>query len=130
MDEITNYESVITWESGEPVVKYRQMLTKNVIADMPIVAMSMPYKRTQEEIDNDIDPEFEGKTNVEVMNIRLARKAAKGDLDAYRLLTERVLGRPKQEVQSTNLSMSYSEFLEKVTEEENENIIDAQVKEL
>lgn len=130
MDEITNYESVITWESGEPVVKYRQMLTKNVIANMPIVAMSMPYKRTQEEIEEDIDPEFEGKTNIEVMNIRLARKAAEGNLEAYRLLTERVLGRPKQEVQSTNLSMSYSEFLEKVTEEENENIIDAQVKEL
>lgn len=129
-NEVAHYESIVSWEGGEPVVKYRQMLTKDVIADMPVAALSLPYQRTEEEVALGTGKEFEGKTNAEVMNIRLVRRAAEGNMEAYKLITERVLGKPKQEVQSTNLSISYSEFLENITEKENDNIIDAQVEQL
>ena len=130
MLDIINYESVIDWTEGTPIVKYKEMLTKEVISEMPVVALSMPYKRSEEEVLLGIDEEFEGKTNIEVANIRLAREAAGGDKEAYRMLLDRVLGKPKQEVKTTSVSVSYSEYLEKVTQEENEKIMEAQYEEL
>jgi hypothetical protein len=133
MNDIVHYESVINWSNGEPVVEYKQMLTKGVVGELPIAALSMPY--TLEELDKvrseterflGIDEHLVGKSIGEVMNIRLARKAANGDKEAYRILQDRILGKPKQEVQSTSVSMTYSEYLDNLPEDE-EEIMEANV---
>ncbi len=132
MDEviIKNYDSFVVWKDGEPEVKFREMLTKNVAAELPLAAVSSPYKRTEKEIFLGIDSEFEGKSNIEVMNIRLARKAAAGDMDAIKLLNDRILGKPKQQIESTRVSMTYQDYLDQITEEENAGIVEADVNDL
>ena len=50
-------------------------------------------------------------TNAEVMIVKLARSAAGGDQEATSMLLDRVLGRPKQSVESKNLSMTYADVL-------------------
>lgn len=124
MNEIAHYNSFVDWSDGVPVVVYKQMLTKDIIVDLPLAAVSMPYERTEEEVFLGIDEDLEGKTIAEVMDIRLARNAARGDKESYKILKDRILGKPKQEIQSTKLTMSYTEYLEKITEEEGEEIID------
>ncbi len=123
MNEITHYESVVNWASGNPVVEYSRMLTKDTITQLPIAALSMPYKRTEEEIFLGEDLEFEGLTNAEVMDIRMARAAARGDKESYKIIKDRVLGKPKQEVVKTELTMSYSEYLDKIISEDGDEII-------
>lgn len=80
----------------------------------------MPYQgEYNEELDMYIiEPRFEGMTNAEVMWIRTAEKAASGDLAATNLILDRVLGKPKQSVESMSMSMSYPEFLEFLAKKE------------
>jgi hypothetical protein len=119
-NEIVHYESSVDWTTGSPVVKYKAMLTKEVLAELPLVAISMPYKRTEGEILLGEGLEFEGKTNAEVMNIRMARSAARGDREAIKMLQDRILGKPKQQIETHKISENYHEFVERVTKEENE----------
>lgn len=123
---VINYESVITWEHGEPVVIYKEMLTKEVIADLPVAVLSLPYQRTDKEITLGEDVEFEGKSNAEVMHIRLARRAAAGSMEAIKMLQDRILGKPKQSIESHSVSETYTQFLERKAKEENE-LIEAKI---
>ncbi|MCP4990969.1 MAG: hypothetical protein GY928_34460 [Colwellia sp.] len=84
----------------------------------------MPYKRTEQERFLGIDPEFEGKSNAEVMNIRLARRAAGGCMDATKTILDRILGRPKQQIESLNISETYTQYLDRIAAEEEEEIKD------
>ena len=123
-----SYESFIVWKDGLPTVTYRRMLTPDTLGDLPVAALSLPYKRSGRDILLDIDTEFDGMTNAEVMNIRLARKAAGGSLDAAKILLDRILGRPKQQVETHTVSETYTQYLERLAEDENaeEEIIDVE----
>jgi hypothetical protein len=129
-NEIQNYESFITWDNGIPIIGYREMLTKEVVADLPLAALSARYERSDLEIELGINESFEGMTLAEVMHIRLARKAANGDMTAIKLLQDRILGKPKQQIESKKLTMTYADYLEEITSKENDEIIEAQVNEL
>jgi len=123
-NEIRNFSSFVVWEGGVPHVEYRQMVNKDVLNDLPMAALSMPYKRTEQEIFLDVDPEFEGMSNAEVMNIRLARRAASGEMDATKTILDRILGRPKQQIESRTISETYTQYLERIAAEEEEEVID------
>ncbi len=118
--EMVHYDSKVNWNSGSPVVEIKRMLTKEVLAELPLMAVSLPYKRTEEEILFGIDTEFEGRTNAEVINIKMARAAARGDGTAAKLLYERILGKPKQQIETHKVTENYHEFVDRVTKEENE----------
>ena len=94
------------------------MVTKEVLEDLPVAALSLPYKRTDEEIFLCKDEDLEGLTNAEVMNIRLARRAARGEMDAIKTITDRVLGKAKQQIESKSITQTYTQYLEMVAEEE------------
>ena len=117
---VINYESIIDWGSGEPIVVYREMLTKEVISDLSIAALSLPYRRTDKEIVLGQNIEFEGKSNAEVMHILLARKAASGSIEAIKMLQDRILGKPMQQIKSLKITETYTEYLERITKEEDE----------
>lgn len=129
-NEIINYESYITWDNGNPVIAYKEMLTKEVVAELPLAALSARYERTDEEKVLGEALDFEGLTLAEVMNIRLARSAANGELDAIKTILDRTLGKPKQSIQSTKLSMTYTEYLDQLAQKEDEDILEAQVNAL
>jgi hypothetical protein len=118
MDEIMNYDTFVDWSEGIPKVVSRRMVTKEVLEDLPVAALSLPYKRTDEEIFLCKDEDLEGLTNAEVMNIRLARRAARGEMDAIKTITDRVLGKAKQQIESKSITQTYTQYLEMVAEEE------------
>ncbi len=129
MNEIVHYDTVVNWDSGSPVVEYKAMLTKEVVADLPLMALSLPYERSEEEIMLGLDLQFEGRSNAEVMNIKLARSAAKGDKDAIKMLHDRILGKPKQQIETHKVVENYHEFVDRITAEENKTI-EAEVEDI
>lgn len=109
----------IQWVNGmpEPVVKH---ITPSSVKQLASTALSMPY---QGEYNAELDifvvePRFSGMTNAEVMWIKIAEKAATGDLSAVNIILDRVLGKPKQSVESMSMSMTYPEFLEHLAKQE------------
>ncbi len=109
----------IKWVNGvpEPFVK---SINPTSIKTLATTALSMPYQgEYSSELDTFImEPRFEGMTNAEVMWIRTAEKAAAGDLAATNLILDRVLGKPKQSVESMSMTMTYPEFLEHLAKQE------------
>ncbi len=114
-----HFEQIIKWIDGQPTPAYRQILTNTAVQQLPLTVISLPYERTLEEELNDIDPEFEGLSNGEVMLIRLAREAANGDQSAMTILLDRILGKPKFQAEVKTLSFTYQEFLEELARKEN-----------
>ena len=105
--------TAIQWVNGvpEPIVKH---ITPTSVKALATTALSMPYQgEYNAELDMYIiEPRFANMTNAEVMWIRTAEKAAAGDLAATNLILDRILGKPKQSVESMSMSMTYPEFLE------------------
>lgn len=98
---------MIKWTpEGLPVPTSVPTISKQALTQLADVALSLPYTDPL-----GIDKEFEGMTNAEVMMIRLARRAAGGDMAAAESLLDRVLGRPKQSVESKSLRLSYEDFI-------------------
>ena len=123
--EVRNFESFIAWVDGVPIVEYRQMLTVDILNDLPIAALSLPYKRTAKQKFLDREIEFEGMTNAEVMSIRLARRAAAGEMEAIKTIQDRILGKPKQQIESRSITETYTQYLERLAEKEEEKLKEA-----
>lgn len=130
-NEIIHYESFLIWDDeGKPSMGFKEMITKEVLEELPVAALSLPYKRSDKEIFLNEDPEFEGKTNAEVMNIRLARKAAQGCMTAIKAIQDRVLGKPKQQIESRSITETYTQYLERIGKEDEDTLREAQVNQL
>jgi len=128
---------VIAWTpEGVPVPVDVPALTRAGIEELPRTALSLPYlvpplvlpldpgkdatraQRAQYdaecerlEYEHSSEMEFLGMTNAVVMVIKQARAAAKGDPGATRDMLDRVLGKPKQSVESTSVVLSYEDVL-------------------
>ena len=107
-------KKLIHWDAnGIPRPHTDWLLPKNRIDDVIMASFALPY----EGIYNDrleqlvLEPEYEGLTNIEVACIKQAKKAASGDLEALRFTIERLLGKPKQAVEQTTVTMSLKEYL-------------------
>lgn len=113
-------KAMIEWVNGVPEPCYGY-INPSSIKKLAVAAASIPYSGEWDaDLEmNIIEPRFEGLTNVEVMWIKVAEKAARGDLDATNMMLDRILGKPKQSVESTSMTMSYQEFLNMVAKQEN-----------
>lgn len=146
----------ITWgPDGLPVPTTAPLLSKSGIENLAVVAASLPYKvpelvlppapeldaskivneRYEQERDRLIaehekELEFDGLTNAEVMFIKIARRAASGgDSAAENTLLDRMLGKPKQSVESKNLNLTYEDLLrEKAARATPAEVIDVKVE--
>lgn len=110
-------KQLITWKNGVPMPFNEWILPKEQINNVILAALALPYAgtidpRNPEEIL--IEPEFDGLTNIEVAAIKTARKAASGDTEALKFTVERLLGKPKQEVAQTNVTVSLTEYLDRL----------------
>lgn len=83
-------------------------------------ALSLPYEGEYDESlgIKVVEERFTGMSNAEVMWVKIAEKAAAGDLSAAGLILDRVLGKPKQSVESTSMTLSYPEYLELIAKQE------------
>ena len=131
---------IIVWgPDGMPTPSAAPMITKPALEALASVALSLPYKVREKvpfeltvplppdaspaanqqremdlaraEYDWEVDQEFAGLTNAEVMIIRLARAAAEGNLASIESMLDRALGRPKQSMETKSLTMSYADVL-------------------
>ncbi len=60
------------------------------------------------------EDEFEGMTVTRVAAIRNARSASYGDFDAFDRQSDRVIGKPKQEVSTLNITMDVASVLDRI----------------
>lgn len=103
----------IEWIDGMPVPVSRPIITKESIAKLTSVALTLPYNNDPN--DPHYDPRFDNLTNAEVMAIRHVEAAAQGNLEVTEKILDRLLGKATQNVETKNLSMSYTDFLKTLT---------------
>ncbi len=119
MGEVIKHKKlVIEWVDGVPVPTEREIVTKEAVAQLPLTVISLPYKRTELEVEFDIDLEYEGLTNGEVMMLEIAKSAARGDHRAADMLLDRILGKPKMTSENTNLNVSYQDYLQTLVDKD------------
>lgn len=113
-----NNKVMITWINGTPELTYGKIINTQSVKKLAQVAASLPYEgEWDEELETYIlEPRFKGMTNIEVMWIRLAEKAANGDTGAMNMIFDRILGKPKQSVETASVSFTYEQFLQKLAE--------------
>ena len=106
-------KTAIEWVNGVPEAVYKN-ITPTSVKQLANTALSLPYQGEYiAELDtNVIEPRFAGMSNAEVMWVKMAEKAANGDLKAAEMILDRVLGKPKQSVESATMTMNYTEFLD------------------
>lgn len=64
------------------------------------------------------DKRYEGLSKIEVAQHKLMDKAAAGDTQALQQIENRILGMPKQQVESLNINATLESFLENVANKE------------
>lgn len=102
----------IKWVDGMPVPVCRQVINKTSVKKLAESVLSIPY------ILDIADKDLEGLPIAEVMLIKLAQRAAGGDMEALNTLLDRVIGKPKQFSESVTMKVSYQEFLEQIAKQE------------
>ena len=114
--EVVHKQRIIKWIDGKPVPVDREIISKEAIAQLPATALSLPYKRTDLEIELGIDEDFDGMTNGEVMMVVMANDAARGNHKAADMLLDRILGKPKMTTENKNLNISYEQYLQSIVD--------------
>ena len=102
------------WRNGQPVPIYTPPVTPDNIQDMHQNALQQTYKPPLDAQGNLLDPkeeEFIGMPKLEVGFHKRADKIAAGDEDALERSLDRLIGKPKQSVESVSVSMSLQDFV-------------------
>lgn len=122
----------IDWRDGYPYPVYIEPYNKQsytalfpIAAAMKYLMRRMPADREYPECGNypchgcateqgEVLPgerDFIGMTNAQVAAIRQARRAASGDGEAFEKMSDRIIGKPKQEVVNTNIQLDLKSVL-------------------
>ena len=111
---------IFSWNEGMPRTKDGKSLAKEQLQQIYHAAAAAPYIGDWNPLTSqyEVEPEFQGMTNAEVAILRQARKAANGDQKATETFFDRLLGKPKQAVESISMRMSYSEYLDLLAQQE------------
>lgn len=138
-------QRIIVWKDGVPLPATCPVMPKDGVEKLALTALSMPFEpvpmrdaylsdtdREKDKMRWDKEQKYVGLTNGEVMMIRLAETAAGGDLATAKELLDRILGKPKQQIESKTMNISYSEYLKAQAEKDKQGgeIIDGSVEEL
>lgn len=113
-------EPYIVWENGLPVKKHKLVIAKEDIHEMKIHAATQMYQGEWDPINECYIPDkrYEGLSKIEVAQHKLMDKAAAGDTQALQQIENRILGMPKQQVESLNITATLESFLENVANKE------------
>lgn len=119
---------LIKWVNGVPLPVDSEIIPadKDNVKKLMEAAASLPYEGEGSWLG--LEPELFGHTKLEVMMIRLMKQAASGDMDAIKIVLDRLMGKPEQISKSMEVTGTYKEFLElldkKDKADEPETIID------
>lgn len=112
--------NMFTWANAMPQPLGRPTPQKEQIKNILFAAAGAEYKGDWDpELQQFIisDPRFRGASVIEVAITRLADRAAAGDSRAITELLDRTIDKPRQGIDSTNITGSYSDFLEALAEQ-------------
>jgi len=106
-------KKLIEWVNGVPIPYTQFILPKQKLDDVILAAMALPYEGGVDEFgEPQYNEDYKGLSNAEVMAINIAKKAAGGSVDAAKFLMDRLLGKPKQQVNVASVQMTLGEFLQ------------------
>jgi len=112
----------IEWVDGLPCTVYKPLITKDAIKQLAQVSLSLEYNPNLSE------ESYDGLTVGEVAMIKIGQKAAEGGKDALeniRLLLDYSVGKPKQEIETKSLNLTYQDYLDEIGKsEEKEKMIE------
>ena len=113
-------EPYMTWENGNYVKKFRIGIGKEDVTEMKLYAAQQTYVGDWDPIEQNyiVDERYVGMSKLEVAQHKQMDAAARGDLTALAQAEDRILGKPKQQVESIQVSATLEDFLEKVAEKE------------
>lgn len=106
-------------DDGMPVVKYSVPIPASAMTEILKASMQMPYMEAlggadgaESEVPSQLEQSLQGMTRFEAMAHRVAQKAAWGDMECVKFIYDRLLGKPAQQITTTNLNMTYQDFLQ------------------
>lgn len=117
---VIKYRTLLRWENNIPyLTSAPERLSTDPTALIPELirkVLDMPYHG-----DN---PAFEGLSFGEAMVISMAREAADGSDAARTAILDRLLGKPKQSIESVQITGTLNDFLDGVAKSELHTTID------
>jgi len=114
----------MVWDpvTGLPTPSTAPLLTKPQIEETARAAASTLYVPAVDPLTGLVisgEEEFFGMTNIEVAQVRRARSAAApGGLAHLESLEDRILGKPKQAVETKNVTLTYQDMLTELARRE------------
>lgn len=116
----------IIWKDGLPYPAYADPYTKDVANAVLHTAFALPYEPVTDD-EGDMLPgesNYTGMSKGEVAAIRQADAASRGSIQAAEFMFDRILGKPKQAVETLNVNMTYKDFLNTIAHQEDNTTID------
>ncbi len=90
-----------------------QPLTKKMVNDMIMDVANLPYYPSDKD---ERTERFIEMSVIQIAIIKLVERAAQGDVKAISEMFNRILGRPKQESQNIEVSLTYQDYLDKLAD--------------
>lgn len=114
-------EPYISWENGLPVKKHKVVISNADISEMKYHAAAQVYQGEWDPVNECYipDPRYNGMSKIEVAQHKLMDLAASGDTNALTQVENRLIGLPKQTVESLSIKGSLEDFLSNVLQNEN-----------
>lgn len=117
---VLEYRTLLRWENGIPyLVSAPERLSSDPAALIPELlrkVLDLPYQG-----DN---PAYKNLSYGEAMVISMARAAADGSGDARDAILDRLLGKPKQSIESVQITATLNDFLDSVAKSELHTTVD------
>ena len=106
------YRAELLWQDGMPYLASAPVRVSNnpqeALPELLRKVLDLPYDGS--------DSTLAGLSNAEAIAVQVARSAANGDLNATQMLFDRLLGRPKQSIETVSLTGDLNTFLDQVAE--------------
>lgn len=102
-------KSVIVWKDNIPRVETRDVFPVQQINTVTQAILAEPYNDPLE-----IYPEYKGMSKGEVVLRQLINRAMDGEDIATRELLDRLLGKPKIQVETKRLDLTYQDYLDEL----------------
>lgn len=119
------YAALLVWKEGIPYLAN----TPAKISESPREKILSLLEKSLDLPYDGKDPALQGLTCGEAMVINLTRDASYGSHEARTAILDRLLGRPKQSIESVQLTGDLNSFLSKVAEDMQVNTIEVTAEE-
>lgn len=105
----------VVWRNGLPYPEFGEPHTPETMLGLIKATARLPYEPQLDPTTQQIPPDeqkFVGMDMLEVANYKRAQRAATGSLEDLKSIEDRVIGKPKQQIESVQINATLQEWLE------------------